>query len=104
MSGHWPLVPVSFGRMGLARCTHEGPSLDQAAASNFFCVTKDSECAGERPCMLKPRDKAVGQNQWNHFGVDAPPMLVYFSRGWDVHWRYDLAFDPWPQNVADPQQ
>ena len=24
---------------------------------------------------------AVGQNQWYHFGVGAPPNLVYFS-GW----------------------
>ena len=26
-------------------------------------------------------DMAVGQNQRSHFGVGAPPMLVYFS-GW----------------------
>ena len=28
---------------------------------------------------------AVGQNQWYHFGVGAPPVLVYFSWDWDVH-------------------
>ena len=28
---------------------------------------------------------AVGQNQWYHFGVGTPPMLVYFSGDWDVH-------------------
>ena len=28
---------------------------------------------------------AVGQNQWYHFGVGAPPILVYFSGDWDVH-------------------
>ena len=33
---------------------------------------------------------AVGQNQWYHFGVGAPPMLVYFSRDWDVHWGYGI--------------
>ena len=33
---------------------------------------------------------AVGQNQWYHFGIGAPTILVYFSWGWDVHW------DPWP--------
>ena len=27
---------------------------------------------------------AVGQNQWHHFGVGAPPILVYFSGDWDV--------------------
>ena len=33
---------------------------------------------------------AVGQNQWHHFGVGAPPILVYLSRDWDVHWGYGL--------------
>ena len=28
---------------------------------------------------------AVGQNQWHHFGVGAPPILVDFSADWDVH-------------------
>ena len=42
---------------------------------------------------------AVGQNQWCHFGVGAPPILVYFSRDWDVHWVQD--FDPWPYVYAN---
>ena len=33
---------------------------------------------------------AVGQNQWYHFGVGAPPILVYVSGDWDVHWGYGL--------------
>ena len=34
---------------------------------------------------------AVGQNQWYHFGVGAPPILViYFNGGWDVHWGYGI--------------
>ena len=28
------------------------------------------------------------QNQWYHFGIGAPPILVYFSGDWDVHWGY----------------
>ena len=28
---------------------------------------------------------AVGQNQWYHFGVGAPPIEVYFGGDWDVH-------------------
>ena len=28
---------------------------------------------------------AVGQNRWYHFGVGAPPILVY-SGDWNVHW------------------
>ena len=39
---------------------------------------------------------AVGQNQWYHFGVGAPPILVYFSGDGDVHWGDDTDFDPWP--------
>ena len=32
-----------------------------------------------------------------YFGVGAPPVLVYFSGDWDVHWGLaDLDFDPWP--------
>ena len=31
----------------------------------------------------------------SRFGVGAPPILVYFSWDWDVHWGYDLDFDPW---------
>ena len=33
---------------------------------------------------------AVGQNQWYHFGIGAPPILVYFSGDWDVHWGYGI--------------
>ena len=29
---------------------------------------------------------AVGQNQWHHFGVGAPLILVHFSWDWDVQW------------------
>ena len=35
-------------------------------------------------------DLAVGENQWYHFGVGAPPILVDFSGDWDVHWGYEL--------------
>ena len=33
---------------------------------------------------------AVGQNQWYQFGVGAPPILVFFSGDWDVHWGNGL--------------
>ena len=32
----------------------------------------------------------MGQNQWCHFGVGVPRILVYFYEGWDVHWGYGL--------------
>ena len=28
--------------------------------------------------------------QWYHFGIGAPSFLVYFSRDWDVHWKYGI--------------
>ena len=33
---------------------------------------------------------AVGPNQWYHFGVGAPPILVYFSRDCVVHREYEI--------------
>ena len=43
----------------------------------------------------------VGQNQWYHFGVGAPPILVYIRGDWDVHWGYGILTHgqmtcPWP--------
>ena len=35
-------------------------------------------------------------------GVGAPPILVYLSGDWDVHWGYDLGFDPWPYMDTAP--
>ena len=36
------------------------------------------------------RDLAMVQNQWYHFGIGAPPILVCFSGDWDVHWGYGV--------------
>ena len=33
---------------------------------------------------------AEGQHQWYHFQVGAPPVSVYFSGDWDVHWGYGV--------------
>ena len=34
----------------------------------------------------------------SHFGVGdfTTHFRTYFSGDWDVHWGYDLDFDPWP--------
>ena len=37
-----------------------------------------------------------GAKPMDHFGVGASPIVVYSSGDWDVHWGYDLAFDPRP--------
>ena len=33
---------------------------------------------------------AMGQNQWYHIGIGAPPILVYFGGDVDVHWGYGV--------------
>ena len=57
-----------------------------------FCLTLHKPPKGVVVAKLK--HMAVGQNPWYHFGVGAPPILVYFSGDWDVHWGYDLDFGP----------
>ena len=42
----------------------------------------------QRTMCLHAENVGVGQHQWYHFGVGAPPILVYFSGDWDVHWGY----------------
>ena len=45
---------------------------------------------GDVLCLCKYQ-VAVGQSQWYHFGVGAPPILEpIFSGDWDVHWRYGI--------------
>ena len=58
----------------------------QLLASNLPCSMWLGKICG---CGSKPMG--------SHFGAfGAPPMLVYVSGDWDVHWGYDLGFDPWP--------
>ena len=33
---------------------------------------------------------SFGTHRWYHFGVGAPPILVYVSGDWDVHWGLGL--------------
>ena len=44
--------------------------------------------AGLPGTQYKKHHRAMGQHQWYHFGVGAPPILVYVSWNWDVHWGY----------------
>ena len=41
-------------------------------------------------CALLFWQLAVGQHQWYHFWVGSPPILVYCSGDWDVHWGYGI--------------
>ena len=41
-----------------------------------------------RPFGTFQNNMAVGQNQWYHSWVGAPPILVYLSGDWDVHRGY----------------
>ena len=52
----------------------------------------------ENPLAFGSNDMAVVVKTVlvSHFGVGAPPILVCFREDWEVHWGYDLDFDPWP--------
>ena len=43
-----------------------------------------------KPFLLL-KNMGMGHNLCLHVAI-----LVYFSGDWDVHWGYDLDFDPWP--------
>ena len=47
------------------------------------------EAAEQLAGSLSPQSRSmVPQQMGSHFGVGAPPILVYFSGDWDVHWGY----------------
>ena len=56
----------------------------EAAGPPGICFL--SSCAN----LKKSAEVVVRQNQWYHFGVGAPPILVYFSGDSDVHWGYGI--------------
>ena len=75
-------------------------------------LSADVTCdAGKCPCDSA---RQLGGNQPDPvliLGHGSKPMIpfrdrctthfrTYFSRDWDVHWGYDLGFDPWPFVVA----
>ena len=34
--------------------------------------------------------------------MNSPPILdIYFLLDWEVHWGYDLDFDPWPCGTSN---
>ena len=80
---------------------HSRERLDLFCVGRFARRLKAEHCRPHKPSTPHTvTQMAVGQNQWYHFGVGAPPILVYFSGDWDVHWGYDLGFDPWPDSGA----
>ena len=51
------------------------------------CASWDSS---ETAVLRQGAHVAVVPNRWYHFGLGAPPLLIYFSGDWDVHWGYSL--------------
>ena len=80
----------------LQHCARTKPpdAAGEALLSVIMAWTQ-AERGAQQPEVLL-REMAVGQHQWNHFGVGAPPILAYFSWDWHVPWGYDLDVDPWP--------
>ena len=62
--------------------TAHGPQIDVVSGAQI-------DCAGWQLEM------AMVQNQWYHFGIGAPPILVYLSGDWDVHLGVP-GCDSWP--------
>ena len=53
----------------------------------------DAQAAGPGGKKHLSSHMAMVQQQWYHFGIGAPPILVYFSGDWahwDVHWGYGV--------------
>ena len=40
--------------------------------------------------VVWPLSDCQSKPMGSHFGVGAPPLLVYFSKDWDVHWGYGV--------------
>ena len=77
----------------MAQATALLPRADRAFCSGAFVSAKRRLRSGTSQMAV-----VVKTNGIPFWLVGAPPILVY-SGDWDVHWGYDLAFDPWP-NVA----
>ena len=66
-----------------------GPGVGDAANAGGSENTKQrppKQLCVKTKSHAKWKEMAVGQNQWYHSGVGAPPILVHFSGDWDVHW------------------
>ena len=54
--------------------------LCRKADAALALTLKNVHLCGSKPMLLK----------CYHFGVGAPPILVYISGDWDVHWGYGI--------------
>ena len=76
-----------------------GESTTEAPANPDRQIGLSFPSRSPRPTALRSDAMALnilalhgcGSNQWYHFGVGAPPILVYFSRDSDVHWGYGVS-------------
>ena len=57
--------------------------------SSWTLSVKKSYPAKQGVSQFGDPQMAVGQNQWYHFGVAAPPILVYSIGDWD-DWGYGI--------------
>ena len=77
----------SGGLWGLSVCHVRWVSVCQVVGAVGQSVARFSNSI-----YRKKQQLAVGQHQWYHLGVGEPPILVYFSWDWDVHWGVRFGF------------
>ena len=83
-----------------------GDGFSQVVPCLIPCISRQQEKCYFRVKPPRPTNVAVGQNQWYHF-VGAPPILVYFSGDWDVHWiltHGHVGFQTEEENQQDSQR
>ena len=61
-----------------------------------ICTQNGTAVNGNKDLNLRSPGGLILHNQWCHLEIGATPSLIYFSGDWDVHWGYDLGFDPRP--------
>ena len=75
---------------GLGQMTRIRPAAPPrgGAAQPSLHVCEGGQPAGRYSGILGIPNGCGSKLMGSHFGVGAPPILVYFNGDWDVHWGY----------------
>ena len=93
LSKHKSDSPMRFWRLAST------VSVGQAYFTRPSCCSVTSQRASKAPplaavfpscCKMVDMRLLLSKPMGSHFGVGAPPILVYLSGDWDVHWLYGI--------------